>query len=79
MLKSYSSPNSTPGIPFRLESMMETPAPDGATGVWYRYVITQGTNVIEGTRAGTHADVSRSLDEMIERLNIRLAMRKIKT
>lgn len=58
-------------VPFRLDSITLAAAPPGCEGVWHRYVITQGTNEITGMRAGSHAEVTRLVDEMIERLNQR--------
>ncbi|MDY6948380.1 MAG: hypothetical protein SXG53_21980 [Pseudomonadota bacterium] len=58
-------------VPFRLISITLAPAPAGCEGVWHRYIITQGTNEITGMRAGSHAEVQRLVDEMIERLNQR--------
>jgi hypothetical protein len=65
------------GEPFRLDSITEVPAPEGGEGVWQRYVIVQGTNTINGLRAGTHAEVSLEVEMMVERLNERF--RKGKT
>jgi hypothetical protein len=39
--------------------------------VWHSYVISQGTNMIEGVRAGTHAEVTLLVNDMVERLNAR--------
>ena len=58
-------------LPFKLESIAKAAAPGGADGVWYSYVISQGTNTIEGVRAGTHAEVTTLLHDMVERLNER--------
>ena len=58
--------------PFRLESVTGVAAPEGQEGVWQRYVITQGTNRIEGMRAGTHGEVSSLLEQHVEQLNQRL-------
>lgn len=58
-------------VPFRLDSITLVEAPAGCDGVWHRYVITQGSNEITGMRAGSHAEVQRLVDEMIERLNQR--------
>ncbi len=63
-------------LPFKLESISRTAAPDGAEGVWHCYVISQGTNTITGVRAGTHAEVSILLEQMIERLNERRSGKK---
>ena len=60
-------------LPFKVDSISTAAAPNGATGLWHRYVISQGPNTITGIRAGTQAEVSRLLDEMIERLNQRRA------
>jgi len=60
-------------LPFKVDSISTAAAPNGATGVWHRYVISQGTNMITGIRAGTQAEVSVQLDEMIGRLNERRA------
>lgn len=58
-------------VPFRVESITPVDAPTGSDGVWHRYVISQGTNEITGLRAGTRPEVTRLVDEMIERLNER--------
>jgi hypothetical protein len=59
------------GEPFRLDSISEVPAPDGAEGLWQQYVIVQGTNTIKGLRAGTRAEVNVQVESMVERLNER--------
>lgn len=58
-------------LPFKLESIAKAAAPGGAGGLWHRYVISQGKNTIEGVRAGTHAEVTTLLNDMVERLNER--------
>jgi hypothetical protein len=58
-------------LPFKLESISKATAPGGAEGVWHSYVISQGTNTIEGVRAGTRAEVTTLLHDMVERLNER--------
>jgi hypothetical protein len=60
-------------LPFKVDSISRTTAPTGSEGVWHNYVISQGTNTITGTRAGTHAEVTTLLQDMIERLNDRRA------
>jgi hypothetical protein len=60
-------------LPFKVDSISRTAAPAGAEGVWHCYIISQGTNTITGVRAGTHAEVTLLLDDMIERLNERRA------
>ena len=60
-------------LPFKVDSISRTAAPPGTEGVWHCYVISQGTNMITGVRAGTHAEVATLLHDMIERLNERRA------
>ena len=60
-------------LPFKVDLISRTAAPTGTEGVWHSYVISQGTNTITGTRAGTHAEVTLLLQDMIERLNERRA------
>ena len=59
------------GEPFRLDSIDEVAAPSGGDGVWQRYVIVQGTNTINGMRAGTRSEVSLEIESMVARLNER--------
>jgi hypothetical protein len=63
--------NASVEMPFKLDSISETTAPSGATGLWHRYVISQGTNMIDGARAGTYQEVAMRLRELVERLNER--------
>jgi hypothetical protein len=58
-------------LPFTVDSISRTAAPDGAEGVWHSYVISQGPNTIAGLRAGTQTEVRMQLNEMVERLNER--------
>ena len=58
-------------LPFKVDSIERTSAPEGSEGVWHSYVISQGTNTITGVRAGTQAEVETLLQEMVERLNER--------
>lgn len=59
------------GVPFRIDSIVEAPAPEGSKGVWHRYVIVQGTNRIDGLRAGTHSEVSLHVEGVVAHLNER--------
>jgi hypothetical protein len=61
----------SPELPFRLESLVATSRPDGSEGDWYRYVISQGTNLITGLRCGPESEVKAIIADMIERLNER--------
>jgi hypothetical protein len=58
-------------LPFKVDSIAKANAPGGAAGVWHSYVISQGANTIAGLRAGTHAEVTMLLHDMVERLNER--------
>lgn len=60
-------------LPFKVDAISKTAAPQGAEGVWHSYVISQGANTITGVRAGTHGEVTVLLEQMIERLNERRA------
>jgi len=74
------TPEVTPdllGEPFRIDSIVEAPAPEGCEGVWHQYVIVQGTNRIVGLRAGTHSEVSLHVEGVVAQLNERF--RKGKT
>jgi hypothetical protein len=71
MTKAQSPLHALLEIPFRVESIAPTDAPDGSDAVWHSYVISQGTNSITGMRAGSRAEVAMLLDEMVDRLNER--------
>jgi len=71
MTKAASLTETTVELPFKLESIAKAAAPSGTDGLWHRYVISQGTNMIEGVRAGTHAEVTTLVHDMVERLNER--------
>ena len=70
-VNSTESTESTVQWPFKLESIAKAAAPGGAEGLWHRYVISQGKNTIEGVRAGTDAEVTTLVHDMVERLNER--------
>jgi len=57
--------------PFRVDSISKVSPPEGSDGIWYRYVISQGTNLISGVRSGAQAEVTSLVGEMVERLNER--------
>ena len=63
-------------LPFKVDSISRATAPTGTEGVWHSYVISQGSNTITGVRAGTLAEVTTLLHDMIERLNERRAGKK---
>lgn len=62
-------------LPFKIDTIAKTSAPNGAVGAWHRYVISQGSNTIAGIRTGTEAEVTIQLQQMVERLNDRRAGR----
>jgi hypothetical protein len=57
--------------PFRVDSISKVTAPEGSDGIWFKYVITQGNNLISGVRSGAQAEVTSLVGEMVERLNER--------
>jgi hypothetical protein len=58
-------------LPFQIDSISEAPAPEGAHGIWHRYVISQGVNIITGLRAGTRDEVAVLVADIVVRLNER--------
>lgn len=60
-------------LPFKLDSISRTAAPNGTEGVWHSYVISQGANTIAGIRTGSQAEVTILLQAMVEGLNERRA------
>ncbi len=58
-------------LPFKVDSIAKSTAPNGAAGTWHSYVISQGPNTIAGMREGTQAEVVTHLHDMVERLNER--------
>ena len=71
MAKAVDATEAVLELPFKVHSILKTAAPDGAQGDWHSYVISQGTNTITGVRAGNYAEVTRLLQDMVERLNER--------
>ena len=65
------------GEPFRVDSITEVAAPQGGEGIWQRYVIVQGSNTINGLRAGTQSEVSLEVEIMVQRLNDRFRKGKL--
>jgi len=58
--------------PYEIVSIRRAEPPPRTEGsVWYRYVITQGTNTIEGWRQGSHKAVTEELEEIVTQLNER--------
>jgi len=47
------------------------PPPESSGQGWYRYVIRQGKNTIRGYQRGDIDSVTRALQDMVTRLNLR--------
>ena len=61
-------------LSYEVQSIRSVSAPEGSSGAWYRYVITQGQhteNAITGIRSGSLAEIEHQLAEMVDRLNER--------
>jgi hypothetical protein len=77
MLSGMSTQTKTTGVasdePFRIESTSKVPAPEGAEGEWYGYVISRGSgaNAVVGRRQGSLESVTAALEEVVERMNLR--------
>ena len=57
---------------YEIVSVEATDAPGGADGnSWYRYVIGQGNNKIQGYTQGKAGAVKRTVEELVVRLNDR--------
>lgn len=61
------------GHPYEMTSVRSAKAPAGAEvgSEWHRYVITQGSNTIQGYRQGTLAAVTAAVEQIVTQLNDR--------
>ncbi len=60
------------GHPYEIVSVRRAEPPPGAVGsTWYRYVITQGANTIDGWRQGNLRAVTEAVEEIVTQLNER--------
>jgi hypothetical protein len=60
------------GEPFELSAVDESKAPlEGDSGTWFRYTITQGSNVITGYRRGSRTAVTQAVKAIVADLNER--------
>ena len=58
--------------PYEIVSVRRAETPPGMEGsAWHRYVITQGTNTINGCRQGNLKAVTEAVEEMVAQLNER--------
>ena len=65
------------GHPYEIVSVRRAEPPPGTEGsVWYRYVITQGTNTINGYRQGNLKAVTQAVEEIVTQLNERRLHRR---
>jgi len=57
---------------YEIISVESSAAPDNLAGTnWYRYTIGQGPNRIFGYRQGDLGSITKSIEELVERLNER--------
>ena len=60
------------GQPYEIVSVQRAEPPPGVEGSdWYRYVITQGDNTINGCRQGNLEAVTIAVEEIVTQLNER--------
>ncbi len=60
------------GQPYEIVSVQRAEPPPGLEGSdWYRYVITQGSNTINGCRQGNLRAVTLAVEEIVVQLNER--------
>lgn len=60
------------GQPYEIVLVKKTEPPPNVEGSdWYRYEISQGSNIIHGCRAGSLGAVTTAVEEMVEQLNER--------
>ncbi len=65
------------GHPYEIVSVRRAEPPLGTEGsTWYRYVITQGTNTINGCRQGNLKAVTEAVEEIVTQLNDRRLLRR---
>jgi len=65
---------------YEIVSVVSTEAPDRLEGAdWHRYTIAQGDNMIYGYRQGSLSAVTRSVEELVLRLNERRFGKKGRT
>ncbi len=65
------------GQPYEIVSIRRAEPPPGTEGfAWHRYVITQGTNTINGCRQGSLKTVTEAVEEIVTQLNERRLHRR---
>lgn len=72
MEQDLKAPPDTTGAYYRIVLVEPAEAPDDLGGKnWYRYVIDQGENRIYGYRRGSRQEITKSIEELVMRVNER--------
>ena len=61
---------------YRLVDIEPTQPPDGASGEWFAYRISQGSNVIRGLKSGSRFSVAADVEQIVVVLNERRLVRR---
>jgi len=61
---------------YRLMGIEPTPPPDGASGEWFAYRISQGSNIIRGLKSGNRFSVAADVEQIVVVLNERRLVRR---
>ena len=61
---------------YRLIDIVPTPPPDGSSGEWFLYRISQGANTIRGYKSGNRYSVTTDVEQIVEDLNERRLVRR---
>jgi hypothetical protein len=61
---------------YRLVDIEPAPPPDGSSGEWFAYRISQGGNMIRGYRCGSRYSVAADVEQIVVVLNERRLVRR---
>ena len=61
---------------YRLIDIEPTQPPDGSSGEWFLYRISQGPNTIKGYKSGSRFSVTTDVEQIVEVLNERRLVRR---
>jgi hypothetical protein len=61
---------------YRLIDIVPTQPPDGSSGEWFLYRISQGANTIKGYKSGSRYSVTNDVEQIVEVLNERRLVRR---
>ena len=61
---------------YRLVDIEPMQPPDGASGEWFAYRISQGSNMIRGYKSGSRFDVAADVEQIVVVLNERRLARR---